>query len=73
MSNFGLFFYFCSDLPNFWHVSYKLIGKHFCVFFPWFSLHFREIFAVLLFREKQKKPFVSLKTKHISAVLPARD
>ena len=34
MSNFGLFFYFCSDLPNFRHVSYKLIGEHFSVFFP---------------------------------------
>ena len=33
MSNFGLFFYFCSDLPNFWHVSYKFIGKHFSLFF----------------------------------------
>ena len=22
-----------ADLPNFWHVSYKLIGKHFCVLF----------------------------------------
>ena len=30
-------------MPNFWHVSYKLIGKHFSVFFRCFPLHFREI------------------------------
>ena len=44
MLNFGLFFYFCSDLPNFWHVSYKWIGKYFPVFlFCWLSLCFQEI------------------------------
>ena len=43
MSNFGLFF-FLLRLTNFWHVSYKLVGKHLSIFlFHWFSLHFREI------------------------------
>ena len=32
MSNFGLFLFFCSDLPNFCYVSYKLIGKHLSIF-----------------------------------------
>ena len=31
MSNFRLFI-FCSDLPNFWYVSYKLVGKHLSIF-----------------------------------------
>ena len=39
----GPIFYFCSDLPNFWNVSYKLIGKRFSVCFHWFSLRFQEI------------------------------
>ena len=74
MPNFGLFFFFCSDLPNFWHASYKLIGEHFFVFFSLvFSRLFREIthakktltslvafFAFLLLREKQNRPFVSI-------------
>ena len=31
MSNFGLFFIFVSDLPNFWHASYKLmVFSSFC-------------------------------------------
>ena len=55
-----------------------LIGKHFSVFFfCWFSLRFREItyaktlslvvafFAVLLLRDKQKKPFVSTKNPFV--------
>ena len=33
MSKFGLFFDFWSDLPNFWYVSYRLIGKHYFIFF----------------------------------------
>ena len=33
MSKFGLFFYFWSDLPNFWYVSYRLIGKHYFIVF----------------------------------------
>ena len=33
MSKFGPFFYFWSDLPNFWYVSYRLIGKHYFIFF----------------------------------------
>ena len=56
-------------------MSYKFDRKTFlCIIFHWFSLRFREIttvtiqktfsflaafFAVLLLREKQKKPFVS--------------
>ena len=41
---FWAVFYFCSDVPNFWHVSYKIIVKHFSVsFFHWFSLRFQEI------------------------------
>ena len=46
MSNFGLFFMFAlTDLPTFWHASYKLTGRHFSLyfFFHWFSLRFREI------------------------------
>ena len=42
MWNFWAVFYFCSDLPNFWHVSYKLIGKRFCVFFVGFRLVFEK-------------------------------
>ena len=29
---FWAVFIFCSDLPNFWYVSYKLVGKHLSVF-----------------------------------------
>ena len=71
-----IFYYFCLGLPNFRHVSYKLIGKHLdCVFFSLvFSSFSRNnipqkdvisllaaFFAVLLLREKQKKPFVLTK------------
>ena len=40
MSNFWPFFYFCSDLPKFWYMSKRLIGKHLPYFFHWFSLFF---------------------------------
>ena len=33
MSNFWPFFYFCSDLPKFWYMSKRLIGKHLSFFF----------------------------------------
>ena len=33
MSKCGPFFYFWSDLPNFWYLSYRLIGKHYFIFF----------------------------------------
>ena len=33
MSKFGPVLYFWSDLPNFWYVSYRLIGKHYFIFF----------------------------------------
>ena len=42
MSNFWPFFYFCSDLPKFWYMSKRLIGKHLSYFFQWFSLFFLE-------------------------------
>ena len=70
VSNFELFFYFCSDLPNFWHVSNKWIGKHFSVFFSLVFSSFsrnnickkhRRNNRVLLL--KQKASFVSPSTK----------
>ena len=67
MSNFGLFFIFAQICLIIGMRATNLIGKHFSVFlFHWFSLRFREItflvtfFAVLLLREKQKNPFVSI-------------
>ena len=38
MLNFGQFVIFSSDLPNFWHVSYKLIGKMSLYFFAGFPI-----------------------------------
>ena len=53
------YFDFCSDLPNFWHVSYRLIGKHFSVFF--FLLVFLSFSRYSIYKktlEKQKASFV---------------
>ena len=40
MSNFWPFFYFCSDLPKFWYMSNRLIGKHLSFFSMVFSFFF---------------------------------
>ena len=62
MLNFGRFFYFCSDLPTFWHVSYKLIGKHFSVFLSFLRNNIEKtlrflaaFFAILQFVEGETK------------------
>ena len=64
MSNFGLFL-FCSDFPNFWHVSYKLKGKHFSVFFSlvFFSFSRYNVHVCKTILEKQEASFVSPTTK----------
>ena len=68
---FWVVFYFCSDLPNFRHVSYKLIGKHFSVFFffllVFFSFSRYTICKKML--EKQKASFVSPSTKELQRKL----
>ena len=63
-------FYFCSDLPNFWHVNNKWIGKHFSVFFSLvFTLFSRNNICKKRWRNnrvllsKQKASFVSPSTK----------
>ena len=74
MSNFWPFFYFCSDLPKFWYMSNRLIGKHLSFFF---SMVFSFFFGVImyaksvtfpsgflcnsLFKEKQKNSIVFYK------------
>ena len=67
ISNCGLFFfYFFSDLPNFWHVSYKLIGKHFSLFFSrWFFLFPKYNICKKKMLEEQKASFVSPSTKEL--------
>ena len=53
MSNFWPFFYFCSDLPKFWYMSNRLIGKHLSFFFQWFSLFF---FGEIMYAKSVKFP-----------------
>ena len=73
MSNFGPFSYFYSDLPRFLACELQIDRKTFLFFFPcFFFFDFEKsrvqkmfsflaaFFAVLLLREKQKKPFVDL-------------
>ena len=67
-SLFWAAFYFCLDLPIFWHVSYKLIGKYFSTYF--FPLFFF-FFPLALFSRcnvimhKKLWPFVSPSTKEL--------
>ena len=72
MSNFWSFvFYFCSDLPKFWYMSNRLIGKHLSLFFSMVSsLFYGEIMYAKsvtfpsgflcnsLLKEKQKNSIV---------------
>ena len=70
MSNFELFFYFCSDLPNFWHVSYKWIGKQFSVFLSLVFTSFSRNKVCKKPLEKQKGSFVSHSAKEQQRKLP---
>ena len=70
MLNFWPFFYFCSDLPKFWYMSNRLIGKHLSFFSMVFSFFFGEIMYAKrvtfpsgflcnsLLKEKQKNSIV---------------
>ena len=67
--DFWAVFYFFSDLPDFRYVSYKLIGKHFCVFFfRCFFLRFQETTYAKNVGET-KASFVSPSTKELQRKL----
>ena len=68
-SNFGLFFNFCTDLPNFWHVSYKLIGKHFCIYFFWCFCCCRCCFQDITYAKQKKNERAAKETKDLQRKL----
>ena len=52
MLNFWPFFYFCSDLPKFWYMSNRLIGKHLSFFFNGFLF----FFGVIMYAKSVTSP-----------------